>query len=134
MSSTMVLSTPVLTGIGSTGCGRCLSTPRSPLTTGHGFDVVDCDDDRFVGLHLAMLPTAPSWGYHLYIQATDSTSVSKLLPGTDLKGLGGYVVAPPSLHATGVRYMWRRDPSSQLGPVPKSIHKALGSLPYQAPG
>jgi hypothetical protein len=100
------------------------------IATGIVVDVVDVDDDSFAGLYLAMLPTAPvvrtSRGYHLYIHATGSTSVSKLLPGADLKGLGGYVVAPPSIHETGVTYMWLRDPATaELGPVPKSIHKAL---------
>jgi hypothetical protein len=30
-----------------------------------------------------------------------------LAPGVDLRGDGGYVVAPPSLHASGRRYAWR---------------------------
>lgn len=31
-----------------------------------------------------------------------------LFPGLDLKGAGGFVVAPPSIHASGVRYAWVR--------------------------
>lgn len=31
------------------------------------------------------------------------------LPGVDFRGDGGYVVAPPSLHATGVRYVFEND-------------------------
>jgi len=30
----------------------------------------------------------------------------KLLPGVDLKADGGYVVAPPSIHPSGVQYAW----------------------------
>jgi hypothetical protein len=30
--------------------------------------------------------------------------------GVDLRGLGGYVVAPPSLHVSGRRYTWKRGP------------------------
>jgi len=100
------------------------------IATGLVCDVVDVDEERFAGLYSAMLPTAPvartSRGCHIYIRATGSTSVSRLLPGADLKGIGGYVIAPPSTHETGVRYQWLRDPASaELGPVPKSIHKAL---------
>src|SRR5271166_4935927 len=38
------------------------------LATGRAFDVIDVDDDRFGGLYLALMPTAPvvrtSRGYH----------------------------------------------------------------------
>lgn len=33
-----------------------------------------------------------------------------LMPGFDLRGNGGYVLAPPSLHPSGKRYAWKRDP------------------------
>lgn len=47
-------------------------------------------------------------GYHWYF-ATDrpvKCSVSKLAPGIDVRGEGGYVVAPPSNHASGDQYAW----------------------------
>jgi hypothetical protein len=31
---------------------------------------------------------------------------TRLLPGIDLRGDGGYIVVPPSIHATGCRYQW----------------------------
>lgn len=47
-------------------------------------------------------------GQHLYFAwpegAAVRNSASKIAPGLDIRGLGGYVVAPPSLHASGQRY------------------------------
>lgn len=31
---------------------------------------------------------------------------ARLLPGIDVRGDGGYIVVPPSIHATGGRYQW----------------------------
>lgn len=47
-------------------------------------------------------------GYHHYFQLPDGATVrnsaSRIAPGLDVRGNGGYVVAPPSLHASGGRY------------------------------
>jgi len=40
--------------------------------------------------------------------------VDEALPGIDLRGDGGYVVAPPSVHAGGGRYRWDRRPLAAL--------------------
>jgi len=46
-------------------------------------------------------------GYHV------RTRQSAVGPGLDLKGDGGYIVAPPSLHRSGERYLWAGDGFSQ---------------------
>lgn len=48
-------------------------------------------------------------GRHLYFRHPGSQTGSRigLRPGIDLKGDGGYVVAPPSVHPNGRRYAWR---------------------------
>jgi len=72
---------------------------------------------------LAVTPTARTGGggLHLYFAHPGhrvGNSVRRL-PGLDLRGDGGYVVAPPSIHATGNPYVWELDPSSaQPAPVP----------------
>jgi hypothetical protein len=47
-------------------------------------------------------------GQHLYFRWPEGADVrnsqSKIAPGLDIRGQGGYVVAPPSLHASGQRY------------------------------
>lgn len=51
-----------------------------------------------------------SGGYHYYfrhpLKAEIGNSTSKLGPGLDIRGDGGFVVAPPSMHACGQRYEW----------------------------
>lgn len=72
------------------------------LATGDGLAVVDVDprhggevDPAWPKTHTV---TTPSGGLHLYY-ATDArvpNSVGRLAPGVDVRGDGGYVVAPPS--------------------------------------
>jgi hypothetical protein len=49
-------------------------------------------------------------GYHLaYAYPDDGEPVGNragLTPGVDVRGDGGYIVAPPSIHASGRRYEW----------------------------
>jgi len=51
---------------------------------------------------------------------TLKNSVKKLAPGVDVRGNGGYVVVPPSLHPNGKRYVWQGQSLSRvaLPPVP----------------
>jgi Bifunctional DNA primase/polymerase, N-terminal/Primase C terminal 1 (PriCT-1) len=50
-------------------------------------------------------------GRHLYFAHPGGLVRNKvaLAAGVDLRGDGGYVVAPPSVHASGARYVWRKD-------------------------
>lgn len=47
-------------------------------------------------------------GQHIYFLWPEGAAVrnsqSRIAPGLDIRGQGGYVVAPPSLHASGARY------------------------------
>jgi hypothetical protein len=78
-------------------------------------------------------------GLHL-VYATQDTSLGNSagrlpgidgeLPGIDLRGNGGYVVAPPSTHRSGSRYEWldaSLDPASIPGWLrqPERTHAAL---------
>ncbi len=61
-------------------------------------------------------------GRHLYFAHPGGTLRSKLIaPGIELKGDGGYVVAPPSTHVSGRRYIW------ELSSHPDDV--ALAPLP-----
>jgi hypothetical protein len=52
-------------------------------------------------------------GRHLYFAHPGGMLHNRvgLAPGVDLRGDGGYVVAPPSVHASGESYRWERSPA-----------------------
>lgn len=93
------------------------------VATGNGIFVVDCDikpgvDGRAAlaeleAKHGALPPTLTartgSGGLHLYFRCTGApinNSASKIGPGIDIRGDGGYVVCPPSKHKSGGLYSW----------------------------
>ena len=51
-------------------------------------------------------------GYHLYFHytGTDFGNRANVLDGVDVRGEGGYVVAPPSVHPNGTEYAWEQGP------------------------
>ena len=106
------------------------------IATGHGLLVVDIDPRhggsleqlarRFSLPDTAMVQTG-SAGWHLYFVYMGDlrNSAGKLGEGIDTRGMNGYVVAPPSLHASGNYYAW----ANQLPPtlLPHSLLDALSS-------
>jgi hypothetical protein len=83
----------------------------------HHLLVIDCDPRNggptsFEELQ-EIFPTIPvggvrvrtgGGGLHVYLKYSGGPIPAKLAAGIDLKGEGGYVVAPPSLHGSGRRY------------------------------
>lgn len=64
--------------------------------------------------HVPLLDTLTAQtgsGYHLMFRPPSTQEVRNTteyagLPGIDIRGEGGYVVVPPSLHPNGRRYLW----------------------------
>ena len=87
------------------------------LPTGLAFDVLDVDGDEgwrslayAVAEHgcLSSAPVAgtPSGGAHYLFRPTGLGNRAGFLPGLDWRGVGGYIVAAPSVGANGTRYEW----------------------------
>lgn len=80
--------------------------------TGYQFDVVDVDPpdgwESLVELKTAgLIPEplgyahTPRGGMHIYVPVSGDGNAAGILPGIDLRGRGGYVVAPPSRSPIG---------------------------------
>lgn len=71
----------------------------------------------------------PKGGQHLYFAYPDNfnaTIGSRILPGIDFRGEGGYVVAPPSINGDGVAYEWLVNfDRSILSAIPASLQASI---------
>lgn len=94
------------------------------VPTGVRFDVIDIDlpdgpesfaqmleDDLIPDVH-GQVSTA-SCGRHLYIEPTGDGCTTRLQPGIDYRGVGGYVVVPPSTLG-GTSWEWVSYPSPRI--------------------
>jgi hypothetical protein len=114
------------------------------LATGHAFDVLDVDGPAgaqairaFAAQH-GLVSSGPlvrtgGGGWHFYLAPTGLGNVHPHgLERVDWRGRGGYVVAPPSRHASGHQYQWAtgRDLDTPPGTVPAVL---LERLEHRAP-
>ena len=79
-----------------------------------GIDVIDLDSQEAVQYakdhDFSITPSVKTGkGFHCYYKHKDGVRNFQKrddLPGIDLRGDGGYVVAPPSIHSSGTEYQW----------------------------
>jgi Bifunctional DNA primase/polymerase, N-terminal/Primase C terminal 1 (PriCT-1) len=60
-------------------------------------------------------------GRHIYLQYPESpvrNSAGKIAPGIDVRGEGGYVLVPPSVHPSGRSYSWSVDSTKIVAAAP----------------
>ncbi len=107
-----------------------LTGPPSKNLVVLDFDGGKYDEDAFHRVQdlLGDLPFSTGWtvktgtGFHLWFQSDQAgqikNSASKLSPGVDIRGAGGYVVAPPSLHWTKAHYAWQLNPQGNALRLP----------------
>jgi hypothetical protein len=107
------------------------------IATGDGVVVLDIDprhggDESIVALQkthgrLPQTLTAHTGGggWHVYFAGGIANSVGALGAGLDVRGAGGFVVAPPSLHVSGKHYEWRGF-DVPIAPAPDWLVEELG--------
>src|SRR5215207_3303682 len=129
------------------------SWPGGPATiglaTGHLFDVLDVDGPsgeqaiRTLAATQGLRSSGPlvrtgGGGWHYYLARTGLGNVqAQGLAHVDWRGRGGYVVAPPSRHASGHPYQWApgRDLEVSPGEVPAVLLARLERrAPHRSPG
>jgi hypothetical protein len=117
------------------------------LATGHRFDVLDVDGPE--GAHAirelaathGLASSGPlvrtgGGGWHFYLAPTGlGNGNPQGLEHVDWRGRGGYVVAPPSRHASGHPYQWAtgRDLDTPPGTVPAVLLERLERRPPHRP-
>lgn len=119
------------------------------IATGRGLVVIDIDpghdgDGTLVDLKrtLGALPDTVevitgSGGRHIYLEAPVEVRNSQgnaggLGAGVDVRGDGGYVVAPPSVHRSGRSYAWEassRPEAVDVAPLPDAWLAAMTARP-----
>jgi hypothetical protein len=117
------------------------------LATGYTFDVLDVDGPKGAhaiqelaaahGLHSSgPLVRTGGGGWHYYLVSTGlGNAYPSYLEHVDWRGRGGYVVAPPSRHASGHPYQWviGRDLETPLAEVPAPLRARLEHRPPVRP-
>ena len=121
------------------------------LVTGEHFDVIDFDTESAWGYFVVfcnehdvdwtVYPRVKTGhGCHVYVKASGARNSAGRRPGIDVRGVGGYVIAPPSVHANGSVYTWIHPPPVGFvlpaypvdGFVPKPVRVTTSQPPRAA--
>jgi hypothetical protein len=104
-----------------------------------GIFVLDIDGEdgegslrKLEGEHGTLPPTVEvitGKGRHCYFRTRGSihNSVRQIGVGLDIRGDGGYVVAPPSMHPSGRAYAWSVDATRDFADAPDWLHTLIGA-------
>jgi hypothetical protein len=110
------------------------------LLAGGRFDVLDVDGAagvralRQLGANQLRLPgpvvRTGGGGWHYYVAPTGRGNAQPIrgLERVDWRGRGGYVVAPPSRHASGACYRWLRPLTDAVPEAPAALQQRLAPI------
>ena len=114
---------------------------------GSGLWVVDIDGDdgeqtmrKLESAYGTLPPTIEAItgrGRHLYFRWSTGDEVrntqdNPVMPGIDVRGEGGYVLAPPSIHPSGCAYAWSVDSADGFADAPDWLITLVTSRVYPA--
>jgi hypothetical protein len=103
-----------------------------------GFDA-EVELRKLEAEHGALPPTVEALsarGRHLYFQMPEipiANSAGKIAPGIDVRGNGGYVLAPPSVHPSGKLYSWSVDSAKAFAAAPDWLLDRIAPAGRAAP-
>ena len=100
--------------------------------------VIDLDSDEarvklkemLVGFELSAVPrshTGKGWQLFFKHPGVSIPNRAGVIPGLDVRGDGGYVVAPPSIHPNGKQYKWEIGLNSLLPDLPADLLKLIST-------
>lgn len=96
------------------------------VATGNGLMVLDLDGlDAQAYAEEKGTPDTPvsrtgrTGGEHLWLAGDGRNSRGTIYPGIDVRGQGGFAVAPPSIHPNGKSYEWLTDLDQPFAPFPQ---------------
>lgn len=102
--------------------------------------VLDVDEEKGQrSLQGKIVPTTQTVktkrGFHYHFSWNSSliglaTTKKKIYPGLDIRGEGGYVVAPPSTGVAAPPYVWLRDLTTPLAQIPEWLVKLVKAETY----
>jgi hypothetical protein len=119
---------------------RCWPQANIGLVAGAHFDVLDVDgavgvqalrqlDPGRLRLPGPVVRTGGGgWHYYLVPTGRGNAQPIRSLARVDWRGRGGYVVAPPSRHASGAAYRWLRPLTVALPEAPAALQELLTPL------
>jgi len=84
------------------------------------------------GRHLVYAAAAGGGAPGLHNTARGLPGVGEALPDIDLRAQGGYIVTPPSMHASGARYRWE-DPARAVAAAPRWLQPVTVAVAHPGP-
>lgn len=96
-----------------------------------GLDVLESWENKYGSLPETLTSKTGGGGIHLLFKIPRSIKIpsnaNKLAVGVDIRGAGGYIAAPPSVHPNGTLYEWV-DEGIEIAEAPKWLLKLITDL------